>query len=100
MVQTLRRAVNSIVQWLSVLSTQVLLLPCLYMVVSCQFISPLTLMETRTVYTDSQFPDVELWLVGDSLQIRNGKRGRPEELRGQPEVVAEAFFRGMAYSGS
>lgn len=58
-------------------------------------------METFIVYTDPAAPAVELWQVGEELQIRNGKRGRPEVIKtveGAFTVSAEAFFQGYNYA--
>lgn len=58
-------------------------------------------METFIVFTDPNAPTVELWQVGGELQIRNGKRGRPEfvETRdGMFEEAASAFFQGYNYA--
>lgn len=59
------------------------------------------MVNVTSVYTDSRFPNVELWQVGNFLRIRNGKQGKPLELNvpvdNTAEEIADAFFKGMAY---
>jgi len=57
-------------------------------------------METRTIFIDKRFPSVELLVIPTGLRIRNGKPGKPEEMEcgEHPDLVAEAFYRGMAYA--